>query len=41
MKTAKATLRRKAKTKPSHLTRSFMLSRKYRNHKRYVHPDLL
>ncbi len=41
MKTRKATLRRKPKTKTLHLTPTFINYRKYRNHKRYVHPDLL
>lgn len=41
MKTRKETTRRKAKTKALYLTRIFTIYRKYRNHKRFVHPDLL
>jgi len=41
MKTRKETLRRKAKARPLYLTRLFTIYRKYRNHKRYVRPDLL
>lgn len=41
MKTRKETTRRKTKAKALYLTRIFIIYRKYRNHKRFVHPDLL
>ncbi len=41
MKTRKGINRRKAKTKALYLTRSFIIYRKYRNHKRLVLHDLL
>ncbi len=41
MKTRKTNPRRTSKTKPSLLTKTFIIYRKYRNHKRYVHQDLL
>jgi hypothetical protein len=41
MKTRKGTARPKAKAKALYLIRSFTIYRKYRNHKRFVHPDLL
>lgn len=41
MKNRKEATRRKAKPKTSYLTKIFTIYRKYRNHKRFVHPDLL
>jgi len=41
MKTRPTTARRKAKAKALSLARIFAIYRKYRNHKRFVHPDLL
>jgi hypothetical protein len=41
MKTCKTTVRSKIKAKPLYLKRTFTIYRKYRNHKRFVHPDLL
>ncbi len=41
MKNMKTPERLKRKTKPLGLTKTFTKDRKYRNHKRYVHPDLL
>jgi hypothetical protein len=41
MKTRKETLRRKTKARSLYFTRIFTIYRKYRNHKRFVHPDLL
>jgi len=41
MKTRTTTTRRQSKKKGAHLDRIFIIYRKYRNHKRFVHPDLL
>ena len=41
MKTRKKYVRRQTKAKTSHLKTTFTTYRKYRNHKRFVHPDLL
>jgi len=41
MKTRKTTLRCKTKMKALHLKQIFIIYRKYRNHKRFVHSDLL
>jgi len=41
MKPRTTTGRRQSKKKGSHLNIIFIIYRKYRNHKRFVHPDLL
>jgi hypothetical protein len=41
MKTRKPTTRRKTKTKPPYLGKTFTIYRKYRNHQRFVHSELL
>lgn len=41
MKTRKPSVHRQTKTKTSHLKTTFTIYRKYRNHKHFVHPDLL
>lgn len=41
MKTRKETKRAAARKKAVHLPRTFNVYRKYRNHMRFVHPDLL
>jgi hypothetical protein len=41
MKKRKTTLARKPKSPITYLTRIFISYRKYRNHKRFVRPELL
>ena len=41
MKTLKPPRRLKAKSRSSHLTKTFTIYRKYKNHQKLVHPDLL
>ena len=41
MKIPKPNRRPRAKSRSSHLTKTFTIYRKYKNHQKLVHPDLL